>query len=105
MTIQFAFPGLDLAVATPSAPESAIDFARLECDLERQFAIGMKSFVISSGTGMHVYLSEGESRTRPSRIADIDATLQKPKALPPAMLTAIGAKATIAYRPWPSGTE
>jgi 4-hydroxy-tetrahydrodipicolinate synthase len=57
----FPFPGLNLALATPFKGDGAIDFAKLGENLERYLAIGVKGFVLSSGTGMHVYLSEGES--------------------------------------------
>ncbi|MGO8658967.1 dihydrodipicolinate synthase family protein, partial [Rhizobium ruizarguesonis] len=38
-----------------------IDYGRLEHNVERYLAAGVKSFLFSSGTGMHVYLSKEES--------------------------------------------
>jgi 4-hydroxy-tetrahydrodipicolinate synthase len=58
----FPFPGLNLAVATPFADNGEIDFNTLERNLERYIAIGVKGFVLSSGTGIHVYLKEDESK-------------------------------------------
>lgn len=57
----FPFPGLNLAITTPFDADGRIDFGRLEDNLERYLAIGIPGFVISSGTGMHVYLSKEES--------------------------------------------
>lgn len=58
----FLFPGLNLALATPFDDAGRIDFARLERNLEKFLAAGVKGFVLSSGTGMHVYLSAEESK-------------------------------------------
>lgn len=58
----FPFPGLNLALATPFAGTGEIDFARLEQNIEKYLAAGIKSFLVSSGTGIHVYLSQEESR-------------------------------------------
>lgn len=58
----FPFPGLNLALATPFDGEGRIDFAALERNLEAYLAAGVTGFVLSSGTGMHVYLSQVESR-------------------------------------------
>ena len=58
----FAFPGLNLALATPFDAEGRIDFARLEANIERFLAAGVTGFVLSSGTGMHVYLSPDEAQ-------------------------------------------
>ncbi|MDE2444642.1 MAG: dihydrodipicolinate synthase family protein [Alphaproteobacteria bacterium] len=58
----FQFPGLNLALATPFDAAGSIDHARLERNIESYLAAGVKSFVLSSGTGMHVYLSADESR-------------------------------------------
>lgn len=58
----FAFPGLNLAIATPFDAQGKIDTARLEANIERYLAAGVKGFVLSSGTGMHVYLSPEESQ-------------------------------------------
>ena len=57
----FPFPGLNLAVTTPFDTSGRIDFARLEAHLEKYIEAGVKGFVLSSGTGMHVYLSREES--------------------------------------------
>ena len=59
----FPFPGLNLAVTTPFAADGRVDFDRLEEHLERYIAAGVDGFVLSSGTGMHVYLSREESDT------------------------------------------
>lgn len=58
----FAFPGLNLALTTPFDDRGAVDFARLEANIERYLAAGVTGFVLSSGTGMHVYLSPEEAR-------------------------------------------
>ena len=58
----FAFPGLNLAIATPFDAQGKIDLKRLEANLERYLAAGVTGFVLSSGTGMHVYLSAAESQ-------------------------------------------
>jgi len=57
----FPFPGLNLAITTPFDADGRIDFGRLEDNLERYLAMGIPGFVLSSGTGMHVYLSKEES--------------------------------------------
>ncbi len=69
----FPFPGLNLAIATPFDAQGRIDFARLENNIERYLAAGVPGFVLSSGTGMHVYLSKEETRElvqRGSKIID-----------------------------------
>lgn len=58
---QFAFTGLNLALATPFDEKGGIDFKRLEENIEKYLALGMPGFVLSSGTGMHVYLSKEEA--------------------------------------------
>ena len=58
----FQFSGLNLALATPFDAQGRIDFARLETNVERYLAAGVKGFVLSSGTGMHVYLSPDEAQ-------------------------------------------
>jgi 4-hydroxy-tetrahydrodipicolinate synthase len=58
----FFFPGLNLALATPFDDVGRIDFARLERNLEKFLASGVNGVVLSSGTGMHVYLSLDESK-------------------------------------------
>lgn len=61
MTV-FQFPGINLALATPFDAAGKIDFARLEANIERYLAAGITGFVLSSGTGMHVYLSPDEAQ-------------------------------------------
>ncbi|AOK02159.1 dihydrodipicolinate synthase family protein [Burkholderia vietnamiensis] len=58
----FLFPGINLAISTPFDEVGKPDHARLEQLIERYIAVGIKGFVLSSGTGMHVYLSEEESK-------------------------------------------
>lgn len=70
---EFPFPGLNLAVTTPFDASGAIDFDRLEAHLERYIAAGVDGFVLSSGTGMHVYLSREESDALVARGARIIA--------------------------------
>lgn len=57
----FPFPGLNLAITTPFDAAGRIDWGRLEALIERYLASGVSGFVLSSGTGMHVYLSKEES--------------------------------------------
>jgi 4-hydroxy-tetrahydrodipicolinate synthase len=57
----FPFPGLNLAIATPFDEQGRIDYGRLESNIERYIAAGIRGFVLSSGTGMHVYLTKAES--------------------------------------------
>jgi 4-hydroxy-tetrahydrodipicolinate synthase len=63
----FPFQGLNLALATPFDAAGRIDFGRLEVNLERYLAAGVPGFVLSSGTGMHVYLSQEESQALVAR--------------------------------------
>lgn len=58
----FPFPGLNLAITTPFGADGRIDFATLEKNIERYLAAGVSGFVLSSGTGMHVYLTKEESQ-------------------------------------------
>lgn len=58
----FQFPGINLALATPFDDRGGIDFARMEANIERFLAAGITGFVLSSGTGMHVYLSPDEAQ-------------------------------------------
>ncbi|MDR6712841.1 4-hydroxy-tetrahydrodipicolinate synthase [Pseudomonas hunanensis] len=58
----FAFSGVNLAITTPFDAHGKIDYARFEQLLERYIAAGVHGFVLSSGTGMHVYLSKDESK-------------------------------------------
>ncbi|MET2831181.1 dihydrodipicolinate synthase family protein [Mesorhizobium shangrilense] len=59
---EFPFPGLNLALATPFDARGRLDLTRLESLIERYIASGIRGFVLSSGTGMHVYLSKEESK-------------------------------------------
>ena len=54
----FPFEGLNLALMTPFDAEGKVDFSALETLIERYLAVGIRGFVLSSGTGMHVYLSQ-----------------------------------------------
>lgn len=67
----FLFSGLTLAVATPFDADGQIDYAVLEHNLERYIDAGVDGFVLSSGTGMHVYLSRAESDELVARAAKI----------------------------------
>jgi len=67
----FQFPGLNLAIATPFDDAGRIDYSRLEHNIERYLAAGVRSFLLSSGTGMHVYLSKEESEALIKRGARI----------------------------------
>jgi 4-hydroxy-tetrahydrodipicolinate synthase len=58
----FAFPGINLALATPFEGGGKIDFDRLEQNIEKYLEAGIRSFLLSSGTGIHVYLSQAESQ-------------------------------------------
>ena len=58
----FNFSGVNLAITTPFDAQGKIDYARFEELLERYIAAGVHGFVLSSGTGMHVYLSKDESK-------------------------------------------
>lgn len=58
----FMFDGVNLAITTPFDASGKIDYARFEALIERYLAAGVHGFVLSSGTGMHVYLSKDESK-------------------------------------------
>jgi len=58
----FLFSGLNLAITTPFNAQGKIDYARFEALIEHYVAAGVHGFVLSSGTGMHVYLSKDESK-------------------------------------------
>ncbi len=83
----FPFPGLNLAIATPFDGEGRIDYGRLEDNIERYLALGMPGFVLSSGTGMHVYLSPEESKELVKRGAKIIDGRAKVIAQTSALLT------------------
>jgi len=68
---EFQFPGLNLAIATPFDEMGRIDYTRLADNIERYLAAGIRSFLFSSGTGMHVYLSKEESEDLIKRSARI----------------------------------
>jgi 4-hydroxy-tetrahydrodipicolinate synthase len=57
----FIFTGINLAISTPFDENGKPDHARLEQLIEKYLAAGIRGFVLSSGTGMHVYLSQAES--------------------------------------------
>lgn len=57
----FAFSGLNLAITTPFDDQGRIDFARFDELIDRYLAAGVDGLVLSSGTGMHVYLTPDES--------------------------------------------
>lgn len=67
----FPFPGLNLAVSTPFDADGRIDLDRLEAHLERYLEAGVDGVVLSSGTGMHVYLSREESDALVARGAKV----------------------------------
>ena len=58
----FPFPGVNLALATPFDEQGRIDFVRMERNIDAYLAVGIEGFVLSSGTGMHVYLSPEEAQ-------------------------------------------
>jgi len=57
----FPFAGLNLAITTPFDHQGKIDLVRFGQLIERYLEAGVDGFVLSSGTGMHVYLSKEES--------------------------------------------
>lgn len=59
----FLFEGVNLAITTPFDAKGKIDLARFEQLIEHYLAAGVQGFVLSSGTGMHVYLSKEESKS------------------------------------------
>lgn len=84
----FPFPGLNLAIATPFDAEGRIDYAKLEQNIERYLALGVPGFVLSSGTGMHVYLTKEESKELVRRGSRIINGRAKVIAQTSALLTA-----------------
>ena len=56
-------PRLLLAIATPFDERGQVDLPRFERLLARYIDLGIPGFVVSSGTGMHVYLSRDESQS------------------------------------------
>ena len=59
---EFQFAGINLAITTPFEGDGKIDYPRFAQLIEAYLEAGVKGFVLSSGTGMHVYLSKEESR-------------------------------------------
>ena len=57
----FQFPGLNIALATPFDANGQIAFGQLEENIERYIEAGIQGFLLSSGTGIHVYLTPEES--------------------------------------------
>lgn len=84
----FPFPGLNLAIATPFDAEGRIDYAKIEQNIERYLALGVPGFVLSSGTGMHVYLTKEESKELVRRGSRIINGRAKVIAQTSALLTA-----------------
>lgn len=56
----FIFRGLNLALATPYDETGKVAYGQLEENIERYLDAGITSFLLSSGTGVHVYLSRDE---------------------------------------------
>lgn len=57
----FPFCGLNLALATPFNENGKVAYGQLEENIERYIDAGISSFLLSSGTGIHVYLSREEA--------------------------------------------
>ncbi|MBT4888374.1 MAG: dihydrodipicolinate synthase family protein [Rhodospirillales bacterium] len=55
------FEGINLAMRTPFHADGSIDWVRYEELLDIYLDTGVHGFVLSSGTGAHVYLTEAES--------------------------------------------
>lgn len=68
---RFLFSGVNLAITTPFDHQGKPDLERLEALLEQYLAAGVSSFVLSSGTGMHVYLTGKESQSVIARGAKV----------------------------------
>jgi 4-hydroxy-tetrahydrodipicolinate synthase len=69
----FLFSGLNLALTTPFDSDGRVNLQRLDDQIERYIAAGVDGFVLSSGTGMHVYLTREESDALVARGAKIIA--------------------------------
>lgn len=67
----FPFRGLNLALATPFEENGKVDHDRLKENIERYLDAGIPSFLVSSGTGVHVYLSRDEVDELVERAAKI----------------------------------
>ncbi|MFE4542700.1 dihydrodipicolinate synthase family protein [Arthrobacter sp. NPDC056727] len=57
----FQFAGLNLALATPFDANGKVAYGQLEENIERYLDAGISSFLLSSGTGLHVYLTREEA--------------------------------------------
>lgn len=57
----FPFTGLNLALATPYDENGKVAYGQLEENIERYLDAGISSFLLSSGTGLHVYLTRDEA--------------------------------------------
>lgn len=57
----FPFSGLNLAITTPFDEQGRIDLARFDALIDGYLEAGVDGIVLSSGTGMHVYLTQEES--------------------------------------------
>lgn len=74
----FLFGGLNLALATPFDENGKVDYGRLGENIDKYIDAGIRSFLLSSGTGVHVYLSRDEAVelvARGSRLIDGRATV------------------------------
>lgn len=74
----FPFQGLNLALATPFDDDGNVAYGQLAENIERYLDAGVRSFLLSSGTGIHVYLSRNEVAElveRGSKIIDGRATI------------------------------
>lgn len=56
----FPFAGLNLALATPFDETGKVAYGQLEANIEGYLEAGITSFLLSSGTGVHAYLSRSE---------------------------------------------
>lgn len=75
---KFRFGGLNLALATPFDENGKVDYGRLEENIDKYIDAGIRSFLLSSGTGVHVYLSRDEAAelvTRGARLINGRATV------------------------------
>ncbi|MCP5074488.1 MAG: dihydrodipicolinate synthase family protein [Rhodobacteraceae bacterium] len=92
------FPGVNLAISTPFDDRGAVDMDRFAALIERYIAAGVDGFVLSSGTGMHVYLSEDESQALIRQGADIIAGRAKVIAQTSALLPGDVVRRSVAAR-------
>lgn len=99
----FAFPGLNLALATPFDEAGRIDLDRLEQNIERYLAAGIQGFVLSSGTGMHVYLSPeeaGQVIERGAKVINGRARIIAPRACQAVVRAAVEGRWSDARAAW-----